>query len=122
MGKKLLTPSELKVMNILWELDKAFVKEIIDEWREDAKPAYNTISTQIRLLQEKGFVGHESFGRSHRYYPLVTQGEYQKRLMKNVLKNVFAGSVSRMVSALVGDEEISDNELTEIQNMIDDKK
>ncbi|HHG83789.1 MAG TPA: BlaI/MecI/CopY family transcriptional regulator [Bacteroidetes bacterium] len=120
MKQKLLTGLELKVMNILWSKEKAFVKELIEEWDETPVPAYNTISTVVRILQEKAYVGHESFGRSHRYFPEVSREAYQKRLMKNVLTNVFAGSVTSMVSTLVDNSELSSNELEEIKKMIDE--
>ena len=119
MAQKLLTSLELKVMNLLWDKQKAFVKELIESWNEQPVPAYNTVSTVVRILQEKGFVKHEAFGRSHQYSPLLGRGEYQKRLMKNVLQNVFAGSVTNMVSTLVGSEEISNGEMDEIRKMID---
>ena len=68
--EKELTKAELEVMQILWKLKKAFVGDILDRM-VDPKPAYNTVSTVVRLLEKKGVVGHESFGKSHRYYPLV---------------------------------------------------
>ncbi|MEO1383123.1 MAG: BlaI/MecI/CopY family transcriptional regulator, partial [Bacteroidota bacterium] len=91
MEQKLLTPLELKVMNILWQLKQAFVKEIINEWPEETKPKYNTVSTIVRILEEKGYAGHEAQGRSHRYHPLITKGKYQQKLVRNVLDNVFSG-------------------------------
>ncbi len=120
MKQKLLTSLELKVMNLLWDKEKAFVKELIEAWGDLPKPAYNTISTVVRILQEKEFIGHEAFGRSHQYFPLVTREDYQKRLVKNVLKNVFAGSVTSMISTLVDNGEISDGELDDLRKMIDD--
>lgn len=120
MKQKLLTGLELKVMNVLWDQKNAFVKELIEHWGEEPVPAYNTISTVVRILQEKEYVAHEAFGRSHRYFPKVSREDYQKRLMKNVLTNVFAGSVTNMVSTLVDNEELSSNELEEIKKMIDD--
>lgn len=116
--QKLLTPLELKVMNLLWTLKKAFVKEIIAHW-PDKEPAYNTISTIVRILEEKGFVAHESFGRSHQYFPLVTKGKYQKRLLKNVMDNVFSGSLTGMVSSLLSQEELSGQDLDEIKQLLD---
>ena len=107
-------------MNLLWDLEKAFVKELIEKWNEEPVPAYNTVSTVVRILQEKGYVGHEAFGRSHRYYPLIEREEYQKRFMKNVLKNVFSGSLTSMVSSLVDNDDISNDELDEIRKLIDD--
>lgn len=117
-----LTPLELKVMNILWVLKKAFVKDIISEWPEQDQPAYNTISTIVRILEDKQYVGHESFGRSHQYFPLISKGKYQKRLLKNVMENVFSGSLTGMVSSLLDDNQLSSDELQEIKNMIEDSE
>lgn len=119
---KLLTPLELKVMNLLWKKKKAFVKEILEVWPTTPKPAYNTISTTIRILQGKGYISHEAFGRTHRYYPKVSKLMYQKRLAVNVLENVFSGSVTSLVSALVDTDHLSNKELDEIQTLIDKKK
>ncbi|MEY3441887.1 MAG: hypothetical protein RLZZ519_168 [Bacteroidota bacterium] len=120
MSKKLLTGLELQVMNQLWDREKAFVKALVDEWPHEPKPAYNTISTVVRILEEKGFVSHEAFGRSHQYFPLVKREEYQKNLMKSVLHNVFSGNVTTMVSTLVDNEDISSKELDAIRKMIDE--
>jgi BlaI family transcriptional regulator, penicillinase repressor len=120
MSKKLLTGLELQVMNLLWDKEKAFVKALVDEWPHEPKPAYNTVSTVVRILEEKEFVSHEAFGRSHQYFPLVKREEYQKNLMKNVLQNVFAGDVTTMVSTLVDNEEISSTELDAIRKLIDE--
>lgn len=117
--EKLLTSLELKVMNHLWDMKKAFVKEVIEAWGPDSKPAYNTISTVVRNLEEKGFVGHESFGRSHRYFPVVSRVRYQKRAVKNVLDSVFSGSVTSLVSTIVDNRNLSDEELLELREMID---
>ena len=121
--KKLLTPLELKVMNLLWTKKKAFVKELLENWPNDEKkPAYNTISTIIRLLEDKGFVAHESFGRTHRYFPKITKFAYQKTHLSSVLANVFSGSTSSLVSALLENEQIDEGDLTDIQDLIDKSK
>ncbi len=120
MKQKLLTSLELKVMNLLWDKEKAFVKELIEAWDEVPKPAYNTISTVVRILQDKEYIGHEAFGRSHQYFPLVTREAYQKRLVKNVLNNVFAGSVTSMISTLVDSEDMGQGELDDLRKMIDE--
>lgn len=120
MSKKLLTGLELQVMNLLWDKKKAFVKELVEEWTADPKPAYNTVSTVVRILEEKGFVGHEAFGRSHQYFPEIERETYQKRLMKSVLENVFSGNVTTMVSTLIDDESISSDEFDAIRKMIDE--
>ena len=120
MEQKLLTPLELKVMNILWVLKKAFVKEIIAHWPDqDDLPKYNTVSTIVRILEEKSYVDHEAFGRSHQYFPIVSKGKYQKRLMKNVMDNVFSGSLTGMLSSLLDSEKISTKELDELRSLID---
>ena len=119
MNQKLLTGLELKVMNLLWAKEKAHVKDIIEIWDEVPVPAYNTVSTVVRILEEKGFVGHEALGRSHKYFPQLTKADYQKRLMKNVLESVFSGSVTSLVSTLVDDKKLSGTEIDEIKKMID---
>ncbi len=122
MSKKLLTPLELKVMNILWKEKKAFVKELKERWPDEPVPAYNTISTTVRILQDKGFVSHESFGRTHQYYPVVSKLAYQKNLISNVLENAFAGSVTGLLSALIDNDAIPETELDDLQDLIDKKK
>ncbi|OWY20371.1 BlaI/MecI/CopY family transcriptional regulator [Sphingobacteriales bacterium UPWRP_1] len=115
---KLLTPLEQKVMNVLWKLEKAFVNDILEDWTEEPKPAYNTISTTIRILEEKGFIAHKAFGRTHRYFPVISQPDYQKNLVTNIIQNAFSGSLSSLVSAIVDNEQISDAEITAIQELI----
>ncbi len=120
MAKKILTPLELKVMNILWRLEKAFVKEILSNWDEQPPPAYNTISTIVRILAEKGYVGHKAHGRTHQYFPIVSRTDYQGTFLNNALKNVFKGSASTLVSALMDNDKISDEELAELKRMINE--
>ena len=117
---KLLTPLELKVMNILWKLKKAVVWDILKEWPgpEADKPKYNTVSTIVRLLEDREFVNHNAFGRTHQYFPVVSRYAYQKRLMSSVLENAFSGSVSGLVTALLDNKDLSENEVKEIEDMI----
>lgn len=122
MEKKLLTPLELKVMNILWRLRRAFVKEVIEEWPDEDTPKYNTVSTIVRILEEKGFVEHESFGRSHRYEPIITKARYQKRHIKSVLNNVFAGSMNGLVSSLLDNDGLSKDELGRLKKLIEESE
>lgn len=86
--EKELTKAELEVMQILWKLKKAFVGDILDRMVEP-KPAYNTVSTVVRLLEKKGVVGHESFGKSHCYYPLVDKETYADSYVRRVMGNFF---------------------------------
>lgn len=123
MEKQLLTPLELKVMNILWGLKKGFVKDIISRWPGDEKlPKYNTVSTIVRILEDKGYVDHESEGRSHKYFPIITKGQYQKKLIGNVLENVFSGSMTGMVSSLLDSQKVSQTELDQIKDLLNESE
>ena len=120
MEQKLLTALELKVMNLLWDKEEAFVKELIDEWPDDPKPAYNTISTMVRILEDKGFVDHRAHGRSFCYFPTITRAYYRKTLLKDVVKTAFSGSVSNLISTIVDNrEDLSPEELDDLKNLID---
>lgn len=110
---KELTKAEEQIMQILWELDRAFVKEIVEKF-PDPKPAYNTVSTIVRILQDKGFVSHEPFGKSHRYYPLVDKETYTHKYLKNFLSNYFENSFPKMVSFFTKEEKIDIRELEEV--------
>jgi len=94
---KELTRAEEQVMQILWKLKKGFVKKVIDEMAEP-KPAYNTVSTIIRILEKKGFVGYKAYGKTHEYFPLVEKDDYSKYFLKNFVSNYFEGSIQSMVS------------------------
>ncbi|MCB0516012.1 MAG: BlaI/MecI/CopY family transcriptional regulator [Chitinophagales bacterium] len=122
MSKKLLTGLELKVMNVLWKKKKAFVKDILDQWSDkETLPAYNTVSTTVRILEEKGYIDHEAHGRTHCYFPTMSKLQYQKIHIQHVLENVFSGSHTSLISALMGntDQNLSDTEWEEIKAMID---
>jgi len=114
---KVLTKAELQVMQLLWRKDKAFVNELIEEIPEP-KPAYNTVSTIVRILEKKGFIGHDSFGKSHQYYPLVERETYLNGYVGNMLSSFFSGSVSNMVSFLSKKEEITLKEADEILEIL----
>ncbi|MCL2072298.1 MAG: BlaI/MecI/CopY family transcriptional regulator [Marinilabiliaceae bacterium] len=115
-----LTKAESEIMQFLWHKERAFVQEIIDEMPLP-KPAYNTVSTIIRILEQKGVVGHEAFGRSHRYFPLVKKEEYTKGYMKNVLRNYFSNSPAQMVSFFTQQENLSVKELEDIKLLLENE-
>jgi BlaI family transcriptional regulator, penicillinase repressor len=121
MEIKELTRAEEQVIQVLWTLEKAFVKEIIDGLPEP-KPAYNTVSTIIRILETKGFVAHEAFGKSHRYYPLVSREEYKSFATGKLLNNYFDNSVERMFSFFVKEEKIDLKEADEIMKLMEKLK
>lgn len=112
-----LTPAELEIMQILWDRESAFVNDILTEL-PDPKPAYNTVSTIVRILEQKGYLAHKAYGRSHEYYPIIDRESYTKDFMVNVLNNFFGGSASRMVSFLSSNESISLEETDEILRLL----
>lgn len=118
---KELTKAELQIMQLLWKKDQAFVNELIEEIPEP-KPAYNTVSTIVRILETKGFVSHRTFGKSHQYFPAIEKEAYVKSYMGNVLSSFFSGSVSNMVSFLSKKEGITLKEADEIMEIISKNK
>jgi predicted transcriptional regulator len=117
--KKLLTPLELKVMNILWTIKSGFIKDIRENWDEDPAPAYNTVSTIVRILKDKkDYISHKAYGRTHEYFPKVTKEDYQRQFLDNAVSNVFSGSLSSLVSTLVDQDEISTSELDELRSIL----
>lgn len=116
---KILTPLELKVMKILWRLERGFVKDILEKWDAPNKPAYNTISTIVRILKEKSFVDYEAYGRTHQYFPIISKKEYQAAFIKNAISQVFSGSTNQMFSTILSNEDLEDNDLNELKDLID---
>ena len=116
-----LTNKEEEIMHILWKLEKAFVKDVLAEVIED-KPHYNTLSTIIRNLEEKGYVNHTAFGNTHQYYPIIAKEEYRKGFMNNAIENYFNNSYKSMISFFAKEEKISATELREILEMIEKKE
>lgn len=94
---KELTKAEDQIMQVLWTLEKGFVKDIIDLLPEP-KPAYNTVSTIVRILEKKGFVGYKAFGKTHEYFPLVPKEKYTRFYLNNMVTGYFNGSFQNLVS------------------------
>lgn len=108
-------------MQILWKLKKAFVKEVMAEITKE-QPHYNTLSTIIRNLEEKGFVSHNAYGNTHQYFPKVKMEDYRKRFMNTAIDTYFNSSYKNMVSFFAEEEKISAEELREILTIIENKK
>ena len=108
-------------MKILWQLKKAFVKEIMAEIKDD-QPHYNTLSTIVRNLEDKNYVAHEAFGNTHRYYPLITKEDYRKKYINSTLADYYDNSYKSMVSFFAKEDKISVAELKEIINLIEKNK
>lgn len=117
MEIKELTRAEEQIMQVLWDLRAAFVKEVIEQL-EEPKPAYNTVSTIIRILESKGFVKHEAFGKSHRYSPAISKEAYKSFATEKLLSNYFGSSVESMVSFFVDKDKIDLKEAEEIMKLI----
>lgn len=120
-----LTKAEEQIMQILWKLKKGFVNNIIDEFPEP-KPAYNTVSTIIRILETKGFVDHKAYGKTHEYYPLITKEEYTKGFLNGFISSYFSNSYKNLVSFFSKSERLSTKEIEEIieilQNQLKEQK
>ena len=114
---KELTKAEEQIMQELWELGAGFVKDVIVNL-PDPKPAYNTVSTILRILEAKGFVAHESFGKSHRYFPKISKEEYKKLITGKLLHNYFNNSAKSMLSFFLEEKKMDVNELDEIMQII----
>lgn len=112
-----LTRAELEIMQILWDRGGGFVNDVLAELPEP-KPAYNTVSTVIRILEKKGYIAHKAYGKSHEYYPIVDRDTYTQGFMSSVLNNFFGGSPSRMVSFLSSNKSISLEETDEIIKLL----
>jgi len=117
---KELTKAEEQIMQVLWELEHAFVKDIIEQLPEP-KPAYNTVSTFIRIMETKNFVAHEAFGKTFRYYPLISKKEYSKFFLKNFVSSYFSNSYNKMVSFFTREESLSLKEMEEMKAFIDNQ-
>ncbi len=112
-----LTKAEAQVMQYLWEMKEGFVKDIVEKF-PDPKPAYNTVSTIIRILEKKKVVGHKAYGRSFMYHPLISKESYTKNTTNQLVDNYFSGSAEKLVSFFIKEKGISADELEKILNEI----
>ena len=110
---KNLTNKEEEIMNFFWEKGALLVKEI-QEFYLEPKPHINTVSTMVRLLEEKGYVGHESLGKTYRYFATVSKEEFSKKTLTSVIQKYFDNSYLSVVSSLIEEEDISLNELKKL--------
>lgn len=115
-----LTRAEEQVMQLVWKLGKAFLKDILEEF-PDPKPHTNTVSTILKVLKEKGFVDFEIHGRQHEYYALISKDQYSGKTMKSWVTNYFKGSYKNAVSFLVEKNEMSVEDLELLLNELKEK-
>lgn len=112
-----LTKAEEQLMHILWEMEAALVRDILEKL-PNPKPAYNTVSTVIRVLEKKGFVKHKSYGTTHEYYPLISKKEYTKFHFSEFMEKYFNNSFSQLASFFTKENKITIKELDEMMNEI----
>ena len=115
-----LTKAEEQLMHYLWSLEKAYLKDIVEQYPEPA-PAYTTISTVVNVLVKKGFVGFNTHGKSREYFPLITKENYTRQSMNGLMNNFFNNSAKQFASFFASQEELSVEELQEIRKLIDDQ-
>lgn len=117
--EKRLTKAEEQLMQYLWELEKGFLKDIIEKYPEP-RPAYTTVSTVIRVLVRKKFIGYKTYGKVNEYYPLITKTKYFQDRIKPMVSNYIQGSPSSLAS-FFNNSKLSLEELEEIRNLIDER-
>lgn len=117
---KELTKAEEQVMQYLWRLDKAFLKDIVEQFPEP-KPAYTTISTVVRTLVNKGYIDFKTYGKVREYVPAISKEDYFKKHLKRVVNSFFNGSISTFTSAFTADEDLDLSELEQMKKLIEDK-
>ena len=121
MNIKELTKAEEQVMQLLWQLKEAIVKDIIERMPEP-KPAYNTVSTVVRVLEGKGFIDHKAYGNSHVYFPLISEEQYRKFTFDKMMSNYFSNSYESLVSFIANEKKLDIKQLDELTKLIEDLK
>ena len=114
---KRLTSKEEEILGYFWAKGPLFVRELLD-LQEEPKPHYNTLSTIVRTLEEKGYIGYKVFGNTHQYYALISEDEYRKKTLKQVVDKYFDNSYTRVVSTLIEEEALTLDELQELIQQI----
>ncbi|MCD6063799.1 MAG: hypothetical protein K0R82_1710 [Flavipsychrobacter sp.] len=116
-----LTKAEEEVMQIIWELERCLVRDVIDRLGDPDMP-HSTISSVVRILEKKGFVDHKAYGKTHEYFPIVTKDEYAQQGVKSLMEKYFGGSPKKLVSFLVQNENMDLKELNELLKSVNNKK
>ena len=117
---KRLTSKEEEILGYFWAKGPLFVRELLD-LQVEPKPHYNTLSTIVRTLEEKGYIGYKVFGNTHQYYALISEDEYRKKTLKQVVDKYFDNSYTRVVSTLIEEEALTLDELQELIQQIKNK-
>ena len=121
MNIKELTKAEEQIMQLLWQLKEAIVKDIIERMPEP-KPAYNTVSTVVRVLEGKGFINHKAYGNSHVYFPLISEAQYRKFTFDKMMSSYFSNTYESLVSFIANEKKLDIKQLDELTQLIEDLK
>jgi predicted transcriptional regulator len=114
--KKKLTPAEEEIMQVLWKIEKGIIKDILKEF-PNPKPAYNTIATVLRVMENKGFVAHDEVGVFYQFYPLISRDTYAKSQAKSLIKTYFESSLPKLTAAFAKEENLSIDDLEQINQI-----
>ena len=115
--RKTLTKAEEEIMQIIWSKGRVLVSDILDDFGEP-RPPHSTISSIVRILEKKGFVGHKAYGRTYEYFALLPKEEYSKHTVRNLIEEYFGGSANSLVSFLVKEKDLSLKELAELMEVL----
>ncbi len=113
-----LTKAEERVMQIVWKLQKAFVKDIIEEMDEEPRPPYNTVSSVVRLLERKGYLGYKAYGKTYEYFPAISKEEYAGTSFRKLFSGYFDNSPASLLSFMVKQQNLSEADIRELQSLI----
>jgi len=113
-----LTKTEERIMQVLWKLKRAFVKDIIQQLDEEPKPPYSTISSVVRILERKGYVGFKAYGKTYEYMPLISKLEYRAASFKRILTQYFDNSPVALVSFLVEEEKLNPDQVQHLRELL----
>ncbi len=116
-----LTKAEERIMQVIWKLQKAFVKDVIDELEEEPKPPYNTISSIVRLLEKKGYISYKAYGKTYEYFPAITKENYTKTTFSKMFSGYFDSSPASLLSFMVKEEKLSAADIEELKVLINKK-
>jgi len=116
-----LAKREEQIMQVFWDVQKAFIRDVIP-LLPDPKPHYNSVATIVKILEEKGFLDHQTVGNVYQYFPLIGRDAYQKHAMKDIVSQYFDNSYPRMLAFFAKEQNLSEAELSEIINLIKTKK
>lgn len=122
---KRLTKAEEEIMQIIWQLGRCTVRDIRDHIKEELgqpEPPHSTVSTIVRILEDKGFLDHKAYGRTHEYFPLISKEAYSRQSLRKLVGDYFGGSMNRLVSFLVKEEDLSLHELSELIEKMEEEE